>query len=154
MPWKCFIARAAGLALCLAVAATPVPSLAQAVPAQTVVVENDRGGLLAERLREIARLRQSGARVEIRGRVCLSSCTMYLAVPDICVDPDVTFGFHGPSSYGRPLSPARFETWSQIMASHYPETLRRWFLSVARYRTSGYYRVSGAQLISMGTPRC
>lgn len=120
-----------------------------------LIVKNDRGGILAERMKEVASLRERDARVEIRGRVCLSSCTMYLGVEDVCVEPGVTFGFHGPTSYGRPLSPERFENWSQIIASHYPiEQLRQWFLETARYRTNGYYRVSGQQLINMGIPSC
>lgn len=151
MSLKSMAARAVGLALAGALYLAPVVAAAQG----TVIVRNDRGGLLAERMQEVARLRDRGARVEIRGRVCLSSCTMYLGVENICVEPDVTFGFHGPTSYGRPLTPSRFENWSQIIAAHYPDDrLRQWFLDTARHRTRGYYRVSGQQLIRMGTPRC
>lgn len=151
MSVRSLAARAAACILAGALWVIPPESQAQS----TVVVRNDRGGLLAERMREVARLRADEARVEIRGRVCLSSCTMFLGVENVCVEPDVTFGFHGPTSYGRPLAPERFETWSRIMAAHYPdERLRSWFLETGRHRIRGYYRVSGEQLIRMGTPRC
>lgn len=120
-----------------------------------LVVRNDRGGLLTDRVEEIAQINQQGIPVEIRGSICLSSCTMYLGVENVCVESDVIFGFHGPSSYGRPLTPLRFEKWSQIMASYYPHTeLREWFLTRARYRIRGFYKVSGKQIIEMGTPQC
>ncbi|WP_273521663.1 hypothetical protein [Rhodosalinus sediminis] len=152
MSVRSLAARAAACALAGALWFVPIDSHAQGT---VVVVRNDRGGLLAERMREVARLRAQDARVEIRGRVCLSSCTMFLGVENVCVEPDVTFGFHGPTSYGRPLAPERFEAWSRIMAAHYPdERLRDWFLETGRHRIRGYYRVSGEQLIRMGMPRC
>ncbi len=40
------------------------------------------------------------------------------------------------------------------MAHNYREPLRPWFLSEARYRTSGYYKLIGAELIRMGYSSC
>ncbi len=129
-----------------------VPALA-AGGKQILVVSNDRGGLVRQRATEIMALQKSGQPVELRGR-CLSTCTMYLSLTNVCVATQATFGFHGPSWYGVALSPAAFEHWSQVMARHYREPLRSWYLSTARHRINDYYRLSGADLIGMGYAAC
>ena len=143
------------LAATFAVGVAGLPMQGSAAINRVLIVNNDRGGLLRERANEIARLRSSQHRVEIRGNRCLSSCTMYLGAGDVCVNPSTIFGFHGPSYYGRPLSPDRFEYWSQLMSSYYPDPLRRWFMTTGRFKTSGYYRIKGSQIIQMGGyPAC
>ncbi len=115
---------------------------------------NDRGGVISERQKEIQTLAAKGARVEIRGAVCMSTCTMFLGSPELCISPNTRFGFHGPSDHGRPLTARQFDYWSKIIASYYPKTLARWYLSTARHRTNGYFNLSGKQLIRMGIPAC
>jgi len=117
------------------------------------VVRGDPGGLLAPRQAEVQRLRASGRRVELRG-TCNSACTMYLGLENVCVDRRASFGFHGPSSYGRPLPATEFERWSRIMAEGYREPLKSWFLDTARHDISGHKRLSGAELIRLGYPEC
>ena len=141
--------------LCVGVTAMTV-LLATAATAQqsVIVVGNDRGGYIGQRATEISQIIASGSRVEIRGNICLSSCTMYLGAGDVCVAPTTTFGFHGPSANGRPLPPERFDHWSRVMARYYQEPIREWFMNSARYRQSNYYRLTGSQLISMGYSSC
>lgn len=139
----------AALALPLSLAGAP----GEAQTANALVVRSDRGGYIGQRDQQINALRAQGARVELHG-TCLSSCTMYLSLPNICIAPEATLGFHGPSLNGRPLNPSDFERWSNIMAKHYPEPIRSWYMSEARYTVSGYHRMSGEQLIRMGYPSC
>ena len=146
-----FVARVARAALTIALLATASILNAQQ---STIVIGNDRGGLLGARASEIAGILGVGSRVEIRGAICYSSCTMYLGAGNVCVIPNTAFGFHGPSDYGRPLSSERFEHWSQVMAGHYREPLRSWFMSSARYQRVRVVTLSGAQLIDMGYSRC
>lgn len=127
---------------------------ASAQQSRSIVIGVDFGGVIDQRANVVNRIRALGQNVQIRGPICLSSCTMYLGAGDVCVTPNVTFGFHGPSSYGRPLHPADFEYWSRVIASHYPAQLSNWFMSTARHRINGYYRVSGAQLIQLGIRQC
>ncbi len=121
-----------------------------------VIVRNDRGGAVAERAMLIQRYKTNGTKVEIRGDFCLSSCTMFLSLPGTCVAPETVFGFHGPSSriYGIALSPSDFDHWSRVMADHYPEPLKSWFLSKGRHRIVGFYEYSGAELVNMGIQGC
>ncbi len=74
-----------------------------AAPDAPMIVTNDRGGLLGQRSAEIRALRSSGQRVELRG-TCLSACTMYLGLANVCVSPSAPFGFHGPTRNGKRLS--------------------------------------------------
>lgn len=129
----------------------PQPTAAQGFG--VMVVRTDRGGLLAQRSAEIRQLHASGQRVELRG-TCYSACTMYLGLPNVCIDPAADFGFHGPSAHGAPLPPPQFEHWSQVMAGGYRAELRDWYMQTARYRISGFFRLSGAELIRMGYLRC
>jgi len=132
-----------GRAALLAVAATTSVAVAPSVQAQsagTIVVGNDRGGFIRARLAEIRRIRAMKQRVEIRGRVCFSTCTMYLGVEDLCVSPATTFGFHGPGMAIGRMSAAQFDYVSRVIASHYPPSVADWYMREGRTRTSGLYR--------------
>lgn len=148
----------------VATAAILAPKTSDAQPRQSIeavslepeplVVRNDRGGLLRTRMKQLAMLRRESRPVEIRGRVCYSTCTMFLGLPETCVSPNTTFGFHGPSSFGRRLDNATFERASEIIASHYPPVLKNWYMTKARHRIWALYRVSGSNLIALGVPSC
>lgn len=138
-------------ALCLVAL---VPVAAQAQQGNRVIVGNDRGGLIGVRAAEIRQIRALGQSVEIRGNICYSTCTMYLAAENLCVDPRTTFGFHGPSRYGAPLPPDQFEMWSEVIARHYNAPLRDWFMRDARYARNDILRISGSQIIRLGYASC
>ena len=125
-----------------------------AVGQQVIVIGNDMGGIVGNRAAEIQRINATGARVEIRGDVCVSSCTMYLGVGDVCVSPDTDFSFHGPSFFGADLPPRDFDYWSQVIASHYNAPLRDWFMREARFRNFRPITLSGQELIRIGYPSC
>ncbi|SNR73757.1 hypothetical protein [Puniceibacterium sediminis] len=121
---------------------------------RVLVIGNDRGGLLKDRARLVEQLRRDGRKVEIRGNLCLSSCTMFLGARNVCVNPNTVFGFHGPSSYGRPLPRDQFDFWSNVMSRNFPAKLRGVFMASWRHRIDGYESVSGAQLIRQGFRSC
>ena len=118
------------------------------------VIGNDRGGLIGARVIEVAELNAHHRRVELRGRICYSSCTLYLGARDLCISPQTVFGFHGPSRHGAALDTGQFEHWSAVMARHYKPPLRNWFLGTARHQINRISRISGAQLIALGYPAC
>lgn len=129
--------------------------LSSAADAQKfLVVRDDPGGYLHQRLIELKKLQSSGVRVEIRGRICYSTCTMFLGLPGTCVDPRTIFGFHGPSRNGRRLMEKDFDYFSKLMAGYYPEPLRAWFMRKGRNRITGVYKVKGSELIRLGIPAC
>jgi len=128
-------------------------ALASYARSETIVVNNDMGGLIRERVQEINEIQRQKDRVKIKGRFCYSTCTMFLIVDDMCVSPYTRFGFHGPSYYGKPLSPDRFAYWSNVMASHYPEPIRNWFLSTVIAKESTTV-LMGSDLIRLGFEEC
>ncbi len=121
-----------------------------------IIVRDDPGSNLAQRVALIEKIRRSGRHVEIRSGYCMSACTMYLGLQDTCVMADVTFGFHGPGSsrYGFALPPREFEYWSAVMGSYYPASLRHWYMETGRMITVGFYEMSGRELIRMGISEC
>lgn len=118
------------------------------------VVGNDRGGFIRDRLIELRNLRASGRRVEIRGNICYSTCTMLLGLPQTCISPDTTFGFHGPSKLGRRLPPDRFEYFSRVISQYYPAPLQSWYMTTGRNRITGMHRIKGAEIIRLGARAC
>lgn len=120
----------------------------------TIVIKNDYGGSVRKRYEEIQVINQKRQKVEIRGHVCISSCTMYLGAKNVCVSPKTTFGFHGPYRFGARLTSAEFDQWSNVISSHYPSSVRSWYMQKARHQTSSITRVKGSELIRMGVSRC
>lgn len=118
------------------------------------VVGDDHGGFLRDRLFELRDLRASGRPVEIRGRICYSTCTMFLGLPNACISPDTTFGFHGPSESGRRLPRDQFDHYSRIIAANYPQELNSWYMKTGRNRIRSLYKIKGSQIIQMGVRAC
>jgi len=125
-----------------------------ALQSTPVIVGNDRGGLLRERLRQLGRLRKSNQPIRITGGICYSTCTMFLGLPQTCISPDTTFGFHGPSSCVRPLDPATFNRASELIASYYPHALKTWYMQTGRFKINSMYKVKGRHIIAMGIRAC
>lgn len=128
--------------------------LAGTAVAGPLVVTNDRGGALHDRLVQMGELRVTETPVVITGRVCASSCTMLLGLPRVCVSPRTRFGFHGPSRNGRPLSSEHFDYFSRVMAQNYPAPVRRWFMDDARHSIRKPKWLTGAELIRLGVRAC
>ena len=140
-------------ALAVVIGLSTIGFQAQAsVPAY--VVNNDRGGTIRDRLRQIDTLRSTGQPIEIRGEICYSTCTMLLGLPQTCISPGTVFGFHGPSRSGRQLRSDEFEHYSQLIAQHYPQTLRDWYMKTGRRRIRGVHRIRGTEIIRMGVRAC
>lgn len=99
------------------------------VSGNVMIVGNDSGGLVYDRIREVKRLIADKIEIRVTGRHCYSSCTLYLRSPYTCVAPYTKFGFHGPSLSGKPLEPEAADMWRQAIAAHYPAPLAKWYLS-------------------------
>jgi hypothetical protein len=78
---------------------------------------------------------------------CYSACTMEMASPYACVEPNRWLGFHGPQNAGD-----KYWHYVELIASHYPPKLAEW------YRTEGhalpFQPRSGQWVIDMGGKPC
>ena len=122
--------------------------------ANVMVVGNDYGGVLVQRLANLQALRLRGTTVEIRGDICASACTLYLGLENTCILPQTRFGFHGPSSHGKPLPRADYERLSQVVAAQYPSVLRDWYVTSGRLTLRRMQYISGRTLIDLGLRQC
>jgi len=123
----------------------------------------DMGGEVNARLHHIRTLNAAGTRVEINTGTCLSACTFYLSMDDVCVTRDSRFGFHSPlhpiSILTNPLLPIRYpgpngDYTRQVMVDMF-DHLPRLRAFVAEAVQSGYFSyLTGADVIAMGIEKC
>ena len=118
-----------------------------------IIIWHDMGGGIEDRLRQMHLI--GAQHVEIRGE-CVSACTLFLGLPDVCVWPAAQLGFHGPRTAlpGIPLPRREWERVTAEMAAEYPPAIREWFMVEARYHVTDYLVISGAQAIQMGARAC
>lgn len=122
------------------------------IPYPLSTPERDPGGLIDERIAEIAFFRAQGLTKRITGQ-CYSACTLWLGGP-ACVEPDVVFGFHGPHQSGRRPDDAALDMVSLIMAGYYPERIRSAFWDEWRHIGPGeLHYVAAAEFIARGEIR-
>lgn len=115
-----------------------------------IVVNDDRGGNVIEMVKTRARLERSGQKVWIRG-YCRSACTMLITMPNACLGPLSTIGFHAPRLPNTGIIPPYVP---EIMASYYRNgILRKWneewrySLDMVRISAADYVRLDPATKI-------
>lgn len=103
---------------------TALPSAVQAQPrGKPIVIMNNRGGNVVEAIRYRNKLAASGRPVEVRG-YCRSACTIYITLPNACLGPKATVGFHAPRIPGTNIIPPIVD---ELMAQYYRGgILRMW----------------------------
>ena len=114
-----------GLTLTLAacVATTTAPPVEAAPRGKPIVIANNRGGNVIEMVQYRNKLAASGRPVEIRG-YCGSACTILITMPNACLAPDGTVGFHAPRIPNTTIIPPLVD---EIMARVYRNgILDRW----------------------------
>ena len=95
-----------------------------AAPPGTIDVVDNSGGNVLQMVRYRDELARSGQRVRIRG-YCRSACTMLITLPNACLGPHATIGFHAPRIKGTRIIPPYVD---QIMGRYYRGGIReRWF---------------------------
>jgi hypothetical protein len=94
----------------------------------------------------IAKYNKSGERFRIEGS-CQSSCTMLLAIKNVCVDPGATLKFHAalfPNEAGQKPPPKR----QAAMLASYNAKLRNYLVKGGYVETFDFHSISGADIIS------
>jgi hypothetical protein len=97
-------------------------------------------------VRDIVRqYNQSGEPFRIEGR-CQSSCTMLLAIKNVCVDPAATLLFHAalfPNERGQKPPPAR----QAAMLNSYNAKLRNYLVKNGYVDSFEFHAISGRDII-------
>ncbi|MEA2882985.1 MAG: hypothetical protein QOH32_2241 [Bradyrhizobium sp.] len=111
------------------------------------------GGMMAKFDAIIAQYNASGEPFRIEGH-CQSSCTMFLAIRNVCVDPNATLLFHAALS-AHEKDHAPYPERNAHMASHYNTALRRFVLANHYMDSFTFHAVSGRDIIrKFGYRRC
>ena len=93
----------------------------------------------------IRQYNQSGEPFRIEGR-CQSSCTMLLAIRNVCVDPNATLLFHAalfPGERGQKPPPAR----QAAMLNSYNAKLRNYLVKNRLVDSFEFHAISGRDII-------
>lgn len=110
-------------ALFLALTLLATPELQAQGRGAPIVIMNNKGGNVMEAVNYRQKLAASGRPVEVRG-YCRSACTIYITLPNACLGPGATVGFHAPRIPGTSIIPPLVD---QIMGSYYRGgILQRW----------------------------
>jgi hypothetical protein len=103
------------------------------------------GGPMAKFDAIIAQYNASGEPFRIEGH-CQSSCTMFLAIKNVCVDPAATLLFHAAlSAHERDHAP--YPERNARMASHYNAALRRFVLANHYMDSFAFHAIPGRDII-------
>lgn len=97
--------------------------------ARPIVIVNDSGGNVLQAISRREELRASGRPVEVRG-YCRSACTIYISLPNACLAPDATVGFHAPRIAGTEIIPPLVD---QMVAPYYRNGIRRMWMNEWRH---------------------
>lgn len=90
---------------------------------QPIVIRDNRGGNVLRMIQQRNSLATSGRPVEIRG-YCGSACTMLITLPNACLGPGATVGFHAPRIPNTTYIPPGVD---DLMAQYYRNgILTRW----------------------------
>ncbi|MDO8877255.1 MAG: hypothetical protein Q8M24_13215 [Pseudolabrys sp.] len=103
------------------------------------------GGGRIQPLEIIKKYNQSGELFRIEGS-CQSSCTMLLAIKNVCVEPSATLRFHAalfPNERHEKPNPKR----QAMMLNSYNSKLRNYLVSNRYVETFEFHDISGSDII-------
>lgn len=102
---------------------------ALAAPRNTIDISNDSGGNVLQTIQRRNELARSGKKVRIRG-YCRSACTIYLTLPNACLGPQASVGFHAPRIPGTRIIPPMV---GDMMGQFYRGEIKRLWYSKWQY---------------------
>jgi len=103
-----------------------------------------RGGRTTDFAADVQKYRQSGELFRIMGR-CQSACTMFLSLPNACVEPSARLLFHA----------AKTPRGTSDMINSYNGKLRAYLTANGVMERSAFHTISGRDMISkFGYRRC
>jgi hypothetical protein len=103
-----------------------------------------KGGRTIEFAQDVEKYRRTGERFRITGH-CQSACTMFLALPNVCIEPSARLLFHAGA---QPIA-------TQRMMNSYNAKLRAYLTAKGAMETPAFHTISGRDMISrFGYRRC
>jgi hypothetical protein len=94
------------------------------------------GGSAKKFEQDVARYRRSGEPFRITGH-CQSACTMFLALPNVCIEPGAELLFHA----------GKHEFATRLMINSYNTKLRRYLRENHAMESSAFFMIAGRAMI-------
>lgn len=114
-----------------------------------IVVTQDRGGNVMERIFHVEKVRRAEQEVRIVGD-CWSACTFYLSLDRVCVSPNARFGFHRATADNQ----GQVSLGNALIAEQYSPQLKALFDEIFSQRSDLTF-MSGQQVHNIdGVPLC
>jgi hypothetical protein len=102
----------------------------------------EMGGKYARFDPVVSQYNQSGELFRIEGH-CQSSCTLFLGIPNVCVDRNATLLFHAAHDRGQNVSPSL----TSHMLGAYNAGLRNYVTANHYMETLAFHSISGRDMI-------
>ncbi len=119
-------------------------------PANTTI---DYGGSIFERITTFNMLKDTGVTIKIEG-VCISACTMYLGLPDVCVQDGALFGFHSSFEMDQNGGMKKSDFGNQVLMEFYPDAVKKYVVENKLLDTINLTLVNAKTLWSLGIRKC
>lgn len=132
------------LVMSLLMLAPPVAQAQSRQGAKPIVIWNDKGGNVLQMMQRRQELVASGRPVQIRG-YCRSACTMLITMPNACLAPKATVGFHAPRIPNTKIVPPIVD---QMMARYYRNGILRKWNSEWKHSLS-MHKISARQYVAL-----
>ena len=144
MTMQAIMTRILALALMLLTLIAPAPAAQARTKAEPIVILNNKGGNVLEAIQYRNKLANSGRRVEVRG-YCRSACTIYITLPNACLGPRATVGFHAPRIPGTGIIPPIVD---ELMANYYRGGILRMWNSTWK-RSLSMHKISAREYVRL-----
>jgi hypothetical protein len=109
-----------------------------------LVIQNCTGGAVYESWFLISQMNDGKSRVRVEGKAS-SSCTMLVALDNLCYTPDAKFSFHSARYETDP--PKRAEAANVYMEDKFPEKLRKAVTKLGLFNSLDNFRtLTGSQM--------
>ena len=130
--------------LTLGLAITAVPPAKAQSRGKPIVIQDNRGGNVMEAIKYRNKLARSGRPVVVSG-YCRSACTIYITLPNACLDRRATVGFHAPRIPGTTIIPPVVD---ELMAQYYRGGILQKWTSEWK-RSLKMHKISARQYVAL-----
>ena len=125
----------------------------EAIFAVGMALNVDFGGGIIERMQVVELLEKANVAVEISG-ICLSACTLYLGLPNVCVEPKTVLGFHSAYFTNEEGQPVLSDFGNTVLMEYYPPNIRKWVTEKKALSSVEMKYMGAEEAWKLGVKRC
>jgi len=114
--------------------------------AQARTITSDVGGSIKRFQQQFKIAAQQNQPFRIKG-TCLSACTIFLGLPNVCVYPNAVLGFHG--AWPKVANAAQQRRADMVMGQYLPSVLKELYDTKWRHHGANSFERLSGRLISI-----